>query len=208
MHATLTDQVYDHVVRQLLSRRLRPGDLVDRKSIAKELKVSLIPVSDAVLKLTHEGFLTTRRRKGTFVQSPSIEDVRGQFLLREAIECQCARLYCGRRLNAVKSRLTGLAKNVDRVTALGLSNCKEDFAFHLAMVELTECDPLIRCFKQVVHLSLFHEVALISPPHLESYDNHVALLEDLCQADPDQAEARIRRSNRMGKESFLKGVEI
>jgi DNA-binding GntR family transcriptional regulator len=49
-------------------------------------------VSDAVQRLTHEGLLTTRRRQGTFVSSPGIEDVRGQLLLREALECQSARL--------------------------------------------------------------------------------------------------------------------
>ena len=33
---------------QLLRRDLRPGDLLDRKQIAEDLGVSLIPVSDAV----------------------------------------------------------------------------------------------------------------------------------------------------------------
>jgi GntR family transcriptional regulator, rspAB operon transcriptional repressor len=90
--AIFADQVYDHILTQIFARELRPGDLLDRKLIAEELEVSLIPVSDAVQRLTHEGLLTTRRRQGTFVSSPGIEDVRGQLLLREALECQSARL--------------------------------------------------------------------------------------------------------------------
>ena len=67
MSTTFAEQAYDHIFNLLLRRDLRPGDLVDRKQIAEDLGVSLIPVSDAVQRLTHEGFLTTRRRQGTFV---------------------------------------------------------------------------------------------------------------------------------------------
>jgi len=99
---TFADHAYDHILNQLFRRNLRPGDVLDRKQIAQELEFSLIPVSDAVQRLTQEGFLTTRRRKGTFVSTPSLEDVRGQFLLREALECQSARLYCGEKIRAVR----------------------------------------------------------------------------------------------------------
>ncbi|NDA60215.1 MAG: GntR family transcriptional regulator, partial [Actinobacteria bacterium] len=69
MNATFAAQAYDHIFNQLIRRDLRPGDLLDRKQIAEELGISLIPVSDAVQRLTHEGFLTTRRRQGTFVRN-------------------------------------------------------------------------------------------------------------------------------------------
>lgn len=71
MNATFAEQAYDHIFNLLLRRDLRPGDLVDRKRIAEELGVSLIPVSDAVQRLTHEGFLTTRRRQGTRHPKPN-----------------------------------------------------------------------------------------------------------------------------------------
>ena len=103
--STFGDQAYDYILGQLFCRELQPGDLLDRKKIAEELEISLIPVSDAVQRLTYEGLLTTRRRQGTFVCSPSIEDVRGQLLVREALECQSARLYCGEKINAARRRL-------------------------------------------------------------------------------------------------------
>jgi GntR family transcriptional regulator, rspAB operon transcriptional repressor len=197
--ATYAEQVYDHILTQIFNRELRPGDLLDRKQIARELDISLIPVSDAVQRLTHEGLLTTRRRQGTFVNSPSIEDVRGQLFLREAIECQSARLYCGSKINAARKKLLPLARAVDKAVAAGKPICSEDFSFHQALVALTECDALIRCFARIVTLSLFHEVALISPTRIATYDKHVELLSDLCQASPDEADARIRRNLRAGK---------
>ena len=201
--ATFGDQAYDHILGQLLRRELQPGDLLDRKQIAEELDISLIPVSDAVQRLTQEGLLTTRRRQGTFVCSPSIEDVRGQLFLREALECQCARLYSGEKINAARRRLLPLAQAVDKAAAAGKQICLEDFEFHKALVGLTECDALIQCFQRVVNLGLFHEVAVISPTRPVTFESHVEVLDDLCKASVEQAEARIRQNIRAGKEGLL-----
>ncbi len=204
MNTTFAQQAYDHIFNQLLRRDLRPGDLLDRKQIAEDLGVSLIPVSDAVQRLTHEGFLTTRRRQGTFVRPPSIEDVRGEFLLREALECQSARLYCGEKLRKALPKLRKLARAADKAADAGRQLWTEDFAFHQALVALTECDALISCFERVVNLSLFHQTALISPMQQTTYDRHLKLLDDFCEASSaDKAESRIRQHLRRGKESLF-----
>ena len=204
MNATFAEQAYDHIVNQLLRRDLRPGDLLDRKQIAEDLGISLIPVSDAVQRLTLEGFLTTRRRQGTFVRPPSIEDVRGQFLLREALECQSARLFRGEKLRKTLPRLRKLARAADKAADAGRQLWTEDFAFHQALVALTECDALISCFERVVNLSLFHKTALISPMQQTTYDRHSELLDDLCDASVEDAESRIREHLRSGKETLFK----
>lgn len=203
MNATFAEQAYDHIVTQLLRRDLRPGDLLDRKRIAEDLGISLIPVSDAVQRLTLEGFLTTRRRQGTFVRTPSVEDVRGQFLLREALECQSARLYRGEKLRESLPGLRKLARAADKAADAGRQLWTEDFAFHQALVALTECDALISCFERVVNLSLFHQTALISPMQLTTYDRHSELLDDLCDASVEDAESRIREHLRSGKETLF-----
>jgi len=204
MNATFAEQAYAHIFNLLLRRDLRPGDLVDRKRIAEDLGFSLIPVSDAVQRLTLEGFLTTRRRQGTFVRPPSIEDVWGEFLLREALECQSARLYCGEKLREAMPNLRKLARAADKAADAGRQLWTEDFAFHRSLVALTGCDVLISCFERIVNLSLFHQTALISPMQPTTYDRHQQLLDDLCEAPSvDRAESRIRHHLRLGKEAIL-----
>lgn len=199
---TFAEQAYDHILNRLFRQDLRPGDVLDRKQIARDLEVSLIPVADAVQRLTHEGFLTTRRRQGTFVSSPNRDDVRGQLLLREALECQSARLVCGEKVTSARPRLRRLAREADKAADAGQPLWSEDFAFHQALVALTDCAALIRCFQGVAKLSMFHQTALISPLSPGAYDRHARLLDDLCKATPDAAEARIRRHMRMGKEAL------
>jgi DNA-binding GntR family transcriptional regulator len=208
MNSTFAEQAYDHIFHQLLSRDLRPGDLLDRKQIAEDRGVSLIPVSEAVQRLTLEGFLTTRRRQGTFVRPPSIEDVRGQLLLREALECQSARLYCGERIRKELPRLRKLARAADKAADAGRQLWTEDFAFHQALVALTDCDALISCFDRVVNLSLFYQTALISPMQPVTYDRHMELLEDLCEAPIDDAESRIRQHLRLGKDALFEAQPV
>lgn len=200
---TLSEQVYCHVLDRLLQGALRPGEFLDRKQIASDLNVSLIPVSDAVQKLTYDGFLTTRRRHGTIVRNPDIEDIRGQIILREALECQAARLYCGDVIRKAKSRLKSLATAADKAAASGKKICSEDFNFHLALIELTDCAALLDCFKRVVNMSMFHHLSVITPVLKSVYDKHLPLLEDLCEASPAQAEARIRLHMRARKELML-----
>ncbi len=201
----LAEQVYDYILNQLFIRSLRPGDLVDRKQIAQKLEVSLIPVSDAVQRLSYEGFLTTRRRQGTFVNSPSVEDVRGQLLLREAIECQSARLYCRTRIKKSHSQLHLLATKADRAADSGRPIWSEDFDFHQALVNLTECEALIDCFSRVVKVSMFHQIAIIAPTQKSTYKHHVKLLNELCTTSPEDADVAIRQHIRAGKESLLGG---
>ena len=201
--STFADQAYDHILGQIIRCELRPGDLLDRKLVAEKLDISLIPVSDAVQRLAYEGLLTTRRRQGTFVSSPSIEDVRGHLLLREALECQSARLYCGEKIKAAYQSILPLAESIDQTAAAGEPFFFKEFEFHQALVSLTECKALIQCFQRVVNLSLFHEVSVIRPMRPVTFEKHVDLIDDLCNASSDQAEARIRKHIRAGKAGLL-----
>lgn len=203
MALTFSEQAYDHILGKLLTQDLRPGDLLDRKEIARELSVSLIPVADAVQRLTHEGFLKTRRRLGTFVTTPSREDVRGQLLLREAIECQAVRLVCGVGLKQARSRLLPLARAADRAADSGDPLYREDFAFHRALLRLTAVEALVESFERVATLTMFHQTALMSPVASSTYDRHTRLLEDLCRLTPDRAAARIRHHIRLGKDTLF-----
>ena len=108
--ATMAQQAYVHILDRVLRNEFKPGDWIDRRRIASELKASLMPVAEAVQRLTAEGILVSTSRRGTQVRVPSREDIRGQLLVREALEAQCARLYCGERVRGEFKRLRRLAE--------------------------------------------------------------------------------------------------
>src|SRR5688500_11104912 len=95
---SLSTRVYDDILGRIVSGRMKPGDVFNRRQVAAELGVSVAPVLEAMLELETEGLIQTLPRRGTRVCQASADDVWGQLMVREALECQAARLYCGGRI--------------------------------------------------------------------------------------------------------------
>lgn len=198
-------QTYDFIIEQILEGTLKPGDEVNRKGVASELGVSLAPVSEAVNQLEAEGFLEVSPRRQTRVRIVTKEEVRGLLILREAIECQAARLYCGERITRQRNALIGLAKAVDSSEAGTKENELAESAFHQALVDIVDCKMLSAEFQKVMRRKLFMKINIIVPWSVQPpLDSHERLVMDLCKDDPDAAEAAMRKHLERGRERILK----
>src|SRR6266581_1705679 len=91
--ASLAAEAYQFVKHRILRGFLPIGQVISRRKIAAELGLSFLPVSEALLRLEFEGLLESRPRAGTRVRIPSREDVRGHYIVREALEVQAAMLF-------------------------------------------------------------------------------------------------------------------
>ena len=91
--SSLAGEAYQFVKHRILRGDLSMGQVISRRKIAAELGMSFLPVSEALLRLEFEGLLESRPRAGTRVRIPSREDVRGHYIVREALEVQAAMLF-------------------------------------------------------------------------------------------------------------------
>jgi GntR family transcriptional regulator, rspAB operon transcriptional repressor len=197
-------QTYDFIIQQILEGKLKPGDEVNRKGVASELGVSLAPVSEAVNQLESEGFLEISPRRQTRVRIVTKEEVRGLLILREAIECQAVRLYCGERINKQRTALMKLARAVDSSEAGSKENELAESKFHQALVDLVDCEMLSVEFQKVMRRKLFMKINIIVPWNVQPpLDSHERLVEELCANDPDAAEAAMRKHLERGRERIL-----
>jgi DNA-binding GntR family transcriptional regulator len=201
--ATMAHLAYRHILDRMLANELKPGDWIDRRQIATELKASLMPIAEAVQRLTAEGFLVAVARRGTQVRVPNREDVRGQLLVREAIECQAAWLSCGAPVQAEHERLRALAEKADHPSPDDPSPWQTDLRFHRALVALTACPALIDAFDRIMNMALFQHTALLTPYPNNQGDSHRALLDDLATPDADRASARVRKHIRTAKDHLF-----
>jgi len=87
------DQIYSQISSQIISGLLKAGEqLPPIRTIANELRISVIPVKMAWEKLDKDGFIKTVTGKGTFVANVSVEhiqqkvDTAAQELARETVE--------------------------------------------------------------------------------------------------------------------------
>ena len=114
--SSLSAEAYAFVRHRILRGELSMGQVISRRKVAAELGMSFLPVSEALLRLEFEGLLESRPRAGTRVRIPSREDVRGHYIVREALEAQAARLFTAVATPEDRADVQKLAARVDAMS--------------------------------------------------------------------------------------------
>ncbi len=119
--------------------------------------------------------------------------------MREALEAQVARMVCGETIRSHMDELLEAAEKVDNCVNI-MEYWKADIAFHRLFIELCGCKLLINTYAQIMNIGNFYQInSFFMNRDPEKRDNHAALVEYLKTADPDQAEAAIRKHLQSGK---------
>ncbi len=110
----LAAQAYEWLRAAILEGRLPPGAPVSRRKLAEELGMSAVPVGDAIGRLEGEGLVESRPRAGTRVRLATTEDIRDNYVLREALETHSARLFAEWATPVHRSSLLRAAEKLDK----------------------------------------------------------------------------------------------
>src|SRR5438874_4803734 len=113
---SLAAEAYRVVRQRILRGELGLGQVISRRKLATELGMSFLPVSEALQRLEVEGLLESRPRAGTRVRIPTREDVRGHFVVREALEVQAAILFAAGATPEDRNEILKLAARVDAMS--------------------------------------------------------------------------------------------
>src|SRR5678809_724101 len=114
--SSLASEAYAVVRQRILTGTIGLGQVISRRKLAAELRMSFLPVSEALLRLEFEGLLESRPRAGTRVRIPSREDVRGHYIVREALEVEAAMLFASSATAEERSEVQRLAARVDALS--------------------------------------------------------------------------------------------
>jgi len=190
---SLNERAYGTLLDDILEGRLAPGAPVDRKALAERLGMSVAPVHMAVNQMEADGLVVTLPRRGTHVRVYKPEDIRGHRVVRVALEGQAARIYAGEVISMQRGTLRPLAQKVQKSKPANMERIRAEIEFHHALVALADVPMLTRFFDRVMTIGLFMTSSGIMPVEEKPRDNHVRLIDDLCEASPVQAEKRIRK---------------
>lgn len=204
---SLAEKAYEHILDRLLKREWLPGQILNRREVAQQLKVSIAPVLEAMVRLETEGLLTSFPGKGTQVRLVRPEDTADHMTVREAIECQAARYYCGKPIEKDEKKLKELAEAIDRADESSVQLWKKEIAFHARLLELSGSSSLVLAFRQAIHLGTLCTINLFSDLHPNNPEgNHVSLVDRLKTKDPEAAAKYIREHIRGGKQQLFVGA--
>jgi len=193
---SLAAEAYVILRERILRGELPIGKVISRRKLATEFGMSLLPVSEAFLRLEFEGLLESRPRAGTRVRIPTEEDVRGHYVVREALEAEAARLFATAATARERVELQRLAARVDalstqtdgnRFVYLGLHE-----KLHRRIADGSRCQPLCDAIeKNHVLASTWLCVARQAAPG-QSPRRHQDLIGVLVQGDPVAAAEAMR----------------
>ena len=194
----LSTDVYNTLLERLLSGKLLPGASLNRRQIAEEFGVSVAPVLEAFMQLEHEGFLITVPRRGTTVRTLTKKDIKGNLILKEAIECAAAERYSGETVQLHYGPLEEMATRLDDYSNKNsMEAWRLDLDFHRELVALAGYEVLVTEFNKIAVPNLFYHVnrALRSDGSM----SHVKLLQALASPNREQAIQELRCHLRSGK---------
>lgn len=106
-----SEQVYRLVRERILRGEYSFGTVISRRDLAQELGISLVPVNEAMSRLEGEYLIENTPRVGTKVRTPSPQDIRGFWAVREGLETQAARLFA--RMASRKDRAGLIQMGID-----------------------------------------------------------------------------------------------
>ncbi len=205
---SLADRAYLALREEILRGQLRPGTPLSRRRLAHELRMSVVPVTEALQRLEGDGLVESRARAGTRVRVPSEKDVRELYEVREALETQSARLFAERATEAQRLELRRMADEVD-VLFGRLSAGGDDPAFrsavhghhvqfHMRIAEHAGCDTLKQMIERshILILNWLFDVTARRTPLPKHF--HRELGEAVTSGDPEKADAAMRAHVRYG----------
>ncbi len=210
---TLTRKIYEALRTDILNGRRRPGDRLVRKTVAREMGVSAMPITEALYMLELDGLVENVPMYGCRVRPVTAEDIHNDQVLREAIECQTARICAEKATDAELSRLMASAVRVDRLMAEGdpqsVVGMNLHCDFHMDIARYARCpilvDELERVwFRRNMRLNWINATACKPVPP----DWHQKLVAVLKKRDPDAATEAMREHTRWGIENEHQALEL
>lgn len=205
----LAGEAYEIVRERILRGELPMGQVISRRKVAAELGMSFLPVSEALLRLEHEGLLESRPRAGTRVRVPTRADVEGHYVVREALEAQAAMLFAEYATRDERSELTKLAARVDALCQQTDGNryiyLSLHEKLHRRIAECTRCPALSDSISRACALASTWLCAMRTGEC--GPETHENLMKVLVSADPATAADAMRQHVRHGMLRALRSLE-
>lgn len=110
---SLADRAHSSIRTLILKGTYPLGATLVRRDLAEQFGMSIVPVAEALARLEAEGLVENRPRVGTIVSVPTPAQIRGQWVVREALEVQAARLFVQKAGPEERERLWGMAEEFD-----------------------------------------------------------------------------------------------
>lgn len=215
----LSEQAYRRVRDRILSGEYHFGTIINRRELAAEFEMSLVPINEAMSRLENEYLIENTWRVGTKVRTPTPQDIRGFWAVREGLETQAARIYARVATTRQRDELIKLATELDEMhesttaavepepKALYQWRCAH-MRFHTRIAECTNLAFLTQQIErnQLLVFNWFYDHQLYGGVKLPAHW-HEQLARSLAEGSEEAADAAMRKHLHNKLEELMRSLE-
>jgi GntR family transcriptional regulator, rspAB operon transcriptional repressor len=208
--ATLSDQIYEYLRGEILTGRFAPGERLDLGDLVERLKVSKMPVKEAIGRLATDGLLNVQAQRGTFISRIEPRELAETFEVRRALEMLAGELACARAKKADTEQLRRLIAEMEQSTEVA-RHLELNFKFHSLIVELADSRKLAETYHRLrvpIQVAGIHYRSENWTERLvQEQKEHRAIVRALEQKDAEAVSRAISHHIKRGSTSLLEDVE-
>lgn len=202
--STRSVEVYKILQKEIVTGKLAPGTRLVRRELAKRFNISPIPVIEALYMLERDGLTESTPMYGSSVITWDLDSLQSDEMLREAIECQCARLCAQHASDRDLDDLKRLAEKLDQATSDEEKNLRPakvlHYQLHHKIAELTGCKSLVDELEKVwLRRQMRFSLNLGKQQEIPA-GWHNRLVKAIASRAPQQAEDQMRKHVQFGQE--------
>ncbi|ORC35699.1 hypothetical protein B4O97_08640 [Marispirochaeta aestuarii] len=194
---TTAERVYNSILKMILTGEFPPGSRLPRRKLAERTQSSQIPVLEAMKRLEQEGLVEYRPQWGCVVTVPTAQKVKDMYVLREAVECQAARILA---ITLTREKAQGLYEIARKLDETPYTEDTQQiiydthYKFHLLLAKLTGHETLVKSLRQAnLFWLLMSSVQWRRGSKAEvQKDWHRRLVDVILKGDPLEADSMMR----------------
>jgi len=209
---TITDEVEASILSAIFKGKIKPGKRLVELEIANILKVSRVPVREALQRLQRMGIITQLPRKGWIVSQITLESAADVFGVRKLLESLAARCAAKHINDGDVKYLKGIIDDMKEATSVGDfdKTLELENNFHRFLIEKSNRPFLIKTLEYIrVPIRLYISIArLMNDRDMENFaPRHSHILQAIKTKDPDKIEKAVSYHISLGEETILKKLK-
>jgi DNA-binding GntR family transcriptional regulator len=213
--SSLSESAYQRIRDKILKGEYSLGMTLSRRMLSSEFGMSLLPISEALQRLESDGLVESKPRVGTRVKIPTCQEIRGHYIVREALESQAARLFAEKASPGERREVHAMAERLDQMYRNAAQGDADLYALHrlharlhMRIAECSGCEPLCSAIEknQVLVFNWLYDIA--SERRKLPARWHQSLVAALSTGDVLKADEAMRRHVSYGMEEVLKHLEL
>ncbi|HCJ95120.1 MAG TPA: GntR family transcriptional regulator [Sphaerochaeta sp.] len=187
---SLAEQVYMFLCNAIIGGRYKYGETLSTRSLADELKVSMMPIREALKRLELEGIVEIKPRSMCVFKTPTKETIRAALDVRELLEVYCVKStyvdVSAERLVPLHEIIQRMAASIDGEHFDLKRYIMDDWRFHITLCSLVDNEFINKSYRELnLHLNMnfMYDIGIV--PNVEqTFQDHIQLGEALEQHDP------------------------